>query len=240
MESLAVISVLRNEASRWLQSTLTAWADFADVIVALDDGSDDATPALLQACPKVQYHRRDSLPMWGQEAPVRQALWRLGVAANTDWLMILDADMVPACSPRSLMVQPADAIAFKLYDLWSLQPALYRHDSHWQAHHCPRIWAVRNPGSVFDDQWPERGIHCGHLPMNLQGSRLIYAPDEYSLLHAAYSDAESRQQKAEQYAAKAWQLTQTEQEHAASILDSLVHLAPVPFPIEWPIVKAAV
>lgn len=240
MESCAILSVLRNEGSKWLQSTLNAWASFADTIVALDDGSTDDTAAILQACPKVQYHSRDGLPMWGQEAGVRQQLWRLGVASGADWLFVLDADMLPASNPRKLMTRPADAVCFSLYDLWSLHPPLYRYDGAWQAHANYRVWAVRNPGSSFEDAWPTRGIHTGHFPMNLPVTRPVYATTECSLLHLAYSDAAARQQKAQQYAEASWQMSPAEQAHAASIADALVHAAPVPFAIEYDIVKAEV
>lgn len=235
---LAILCILRNEASRWLPSVLNAWSQFADVIVALDDGSTDATPAILQSNPKVQYHRRHGDPMWGAEAGARQELWKLGVASGADFLFVLDADMVPACDPRPLLAEQADAVAFKLYDLWSLHPPLYRWDGYWQAQNHHRIWCVKNPGPAFEDRWPERGIHCGHLPLNLTGNRLVYAPQEHSLLHLAYSDKEERKKKAEQYASKAFQLSRTEQVHAQSIEDALVHLAPVPFPIEYDVRKA--
>lgn len=239
MAQLAVLCVLRNEASRWLPSALKAWSQFSDCIVALDDGSTDATPQILQANPKVHYFRRqDSQPLWGAESGVRQELWRLGVASGAEWLFVLDSDMVPACDPRPLLAPQADAVAFRLYDLWNLHPLLFRTDGFWQAHHGYRIWCVKNPGPAFEDFWPDRGIHCGHLPRNLDINRVIYAPPEYSLLHAAYSDPESRRLKAEQYASRAWQLTQAEQEHAGSIMDGAVKLAEIPFPTEYEIRKA--
>lgn len=238
METLAILLVCRNEASRWLPSVLNAWEQFADAIIALDDGSTDATPDILQASSKVVYHRRqDAEPMWGAEAPVRQYLWQLGVASGHGWLFVLDGDMVPAKNPRPLLAAQADAVAFKLFDLWSLEPPLYRWDGYWQAANNYRVWCVRNPGRDFVDEWPDRGIHCGHFPHNLPIQRVVHAPIEYSLLHAAYSDREARAAKAAQYRSRAWQLSQMEQAHAASIEDNLVHLAPVPFPIEYEIRK---
>lgn len=237
---LAILSLLRNEADKWLPSTLPAWAAFADVIVALDDGSDDATPELLQACPKVQYHRRQAEPAWGAEQPARQELWRLGVASGADWLMVLDGDMVPACDPSILFtgVEP-DAVAFLLYDLWSINPYRFRYDGFWQAHNAFRIWAVRNPGPGFEDAWPARGIHCGHFPHNLPVNRALYAPPEYGLLHLAYSDEESRQRKLEQYMSKAGQLSRQEYEHAASITEHPM-LADFSYPVQWRLERACV
>jgi hypothetical protein len=238
--SLAVLCLVRNEANRWLPSILNGWASFADVIVALDDGSTDSTPELLHSHPKVELTRRQAAgPMWGQEAPARQQLWQLGIASGCDWLMVLDADMIPARDPRPLLHASADAIAFLLYDLWHLHPALYRDDGYWQAHRFHRTWAVRNIGPGFADQWPDRGLHTGHFPLNLQIQRQVFAPPEFSLLHLAYSDARERSRKAEQYASKAHVLTRQEQLHAASILDGTVACKPLPFPVEYAVEKAA-
>lgn len=235
---LAVLTVVRNEATRWLPSVLAAWADFADTIIALDDGSTDATPQVLQACSKVVYHRRAAdEPMWGSEAPVRQYLWQLGVASGYPWLMVLDADMVPARDPRPLLAPQADAVSFKLYDLWQLDPIKYRHDGFWQAHNTHRLWAFRNPGLDFEDRWPERGIHCGHFPSNLAPKRVVYAPTEYSLLHYAYSDPASRTEKLFQYRSKAAQLGKFEQMHAASIADATPSLSSLPFTPQYAVHK---
>ena len=235
---LATLCVCRNEANRWLGSVLEAWSQFSDVIIAIDDGSTDDTGWLLREFPKVDYYLREaSEPMWGNEAEVRQALWRLGVHSGAEWLMVLDADMVPARDPRSLLDTPASSIAFNLYDLWSTDPLQYRKDGFWQAHNNWRIWATRNPGPVFEDQWPDRGIHCGHFPANLQAGRVVYASEDYGLLHFAYSDSDERYRKYCQYAEKYSQLSEQEWLHAASIVDTPPTLASLPFPVEWDIRK---
>lgn len=238
---LAVLCLCRNEASRWLPSLLQGWAAFADAIIALDDSSTDSTVELLQSCPKVELHRRQpGEAMWGQEASARQELWRLGVASDAEWLLCLDADMIPACDPRPLLHPAVDAVAFRLYDLWHLDPPLYRTDSYWRGHEYPRIWAIRNPGSGFEDCWPDRGLHCGHFPLNLTYKRCITAPPEHSLLHLAYSDKDSRLAKRQQYMSQAMRLSPQELAHAASITDSPVQLSRIPFPIEYSIEKASV
>ena len=238
MPNLVVASVLRNEAKRWLPSVLKAWESFADIILCLDDGSTDETPDILRACSKVDYYRRDDTPMWGNEAPVRKLLWDLAVNSGADWIMIEDADMLPAKDPRPLMDSPVDAVAFRLYDLWSLQPPMYREDGFWQAHTSPRLWAFRNPHTVETAIWPARGIHCGHVPSNLNPARVMLAPPEYSLLHLAYSDADARATKAAQYRSKYHIMAPQEIAHANSIEDKLVKCNLLPFGVEWPLSRS--
>lgn len=235
---LAILSIIRNEARRWLPSVLRTWEQIADTIIVLDDNSDDDTPQLLKASPKVDYRRRGVLtPMWGDEAPVRQALWDLFINSGADWGLWLDADMLPASNPRSLFVDEVAAVAFPLYDLWSIKPYLYRHDGYWKAHTNPRIWAVQRPRDGFEAKWNDRGIHCGHLPLNLSLPRVIIAPPEYSLLHLAYSDAAERAAKYAAYMSRSFQLNRTEYEHAASIIDRSVECNLLPFPVEYDIAK---
>ena len=241
MPTLAVASLIRNEINHWLPSVLNAWTSFADTVIILDDNSNDGTYEYLQKQPKVQlFQREDKTPMWGQEVIARQELWRLAVQSKADWIMIADGDMVPACDPSILFtgVEP-DAVAFLLYDLWSINPYRFRYDGFWQAHNAFRIWAVRNPGPGFEDAWPARGIHCGHFPHNLPVNRALYAPPEYGLLHLAYSDEESRQRKLEQYMSKAGQLSRQEYEHAASITEHPM-LADFSYPVQWRLERACV
>lgn len=236
---LAVCSLLRNEATRWLPSVLKAWSSFASVIVALDDGSTDGTKELLASNPNVLLrHRYAEQPAWGNESPARQHLWEIAVTeSGCDWLFFLDGDMVPASDPRSLFDAPVDAIAFRLYDMWGLNPPCYRDDAYWCGHKHPRVWAVKNPKTLAGDAWNGRGIHCGHIPTNLFPERVLVAPQEMSLIHLAYSDHQSRLDKHAQYASKFSQMSMQEIDHAQTIVDKHYSIEALPFPIQYPLSK---
>ena len=232
--SLAVVTMVRNEADRWLSSALDAWSRFAAEIIALDDGSTDATPELLRAAGAKTLQNALGTA-WGAEAGPRQALFEFALQAGTEWLLWLDADMVPAQDPGDLMFKSLDGISFPLYDLWGLHPPTYREDQFWSAHRHPRIWAIRNPGPHHRWQWNERGIHCGHLPLNLELNHVAVAPQSHAILHYAYATPELRQDKVAQYLSKQDQLSERELQHALSIGDPQPNVKPLHEEIRWPL-----
>ena len=94
--SLVVALMVRNEADRYLRSALSAWSDFADEIVALDDGSTDATPDLLAefGCDVIRWTGDRA---WGAEASPRAALWNAAVETGARLLRKRIRDK-PFCS----------------------------------------------------------------------------------------------------------------------------------------------
>ena len=231
--NLAVVTMVRNEAERWLPSALDAWSQFADEIIALDDGSTDGTADLLRKH-GAQTHQNALGTAWGAEVGPRRALFDFAVQSGCEWLLWLDADMVPAQDPRDLMFASLDGLSFPLYDLWSLTPLAYREDQLWSAHRGARLWAIRNPGERRW-RWQERGIHCGHLPLNLELSHLAVAPLSHALLHYAYATPELRAQKLQQYVSKQDQLTERELQHALSIGDAQPNTLPLQESVRWPL-----
>lgn len=224
---LLVAAMIRNEAGRFLQSALEAWSSFADKILVLDDGSTDNSPQIAE--PLATVIRRDGPEAWGNESAPRQQLFNLAIQHTQpgDWIMILDGDMCPARSPRPLMDSTAsDAWSFCLFDLW--ESGRYRDDGFWRGHLFPRVWMIKRPlpqGWL----WSGRGLHCGHLPLNLPFKHVSVAPYDMGLLHMAYSDESLRQEKAAAYASQSHQLTEFERAHASSILDPNPRLVPLYF-----------
>jgi hypothetical protein len=227
----------RNEADRYLPSALTAWGLFASAVVVYDDGSTDGTAELAEAAgAAVVRAPRDAAPGWGEEWRKRSALWDAAVAQGTEWIFVLDADMVPASDPSVLWTAPVDAIAWRLFDMWS--PHQYREDGLWQAHHHPRVWAVRPEAVIGQPEWNQRSVHCGHFPSNLHANGLVLAPPEMSILHYGYADARDRAQKLTQYESVARELTAPELVHALSIGAEARCLA-LPIQARWPLLRAS-
>jgi glycosyltransferase involved in cell wall biosynthesis len=243
MPKLIVAALVKNEASKYWKSALSAWSEFADAIVVLDDNSSDETAEIAWECEKAtvfgRYGEKDA---WGAEAAARQQLWEHAneVAEVGDYIFVLDADMVPAGDPRELTELGADTVYFALYDLWGRderERLLYRDDAFWCAHNRPRAWMVRKPRD-FKADWPTRGIHCGHLPSNWEPKAPLFAPPSHSLLHFAYADEVDRLVKAAQYLDLGDKLLPSEASHAYSILDAKPRLKPLLKKPRWQLERA--
>ena len=240
---LAILTIIRNEAHKYLAPLLNAWGNFADEVIAIDDHSTDASQSLLQAAGATWRPSSITGPMWGAEAAKREELWNFGMEQDVDWFIFLDADMIPAIDPRSLMELNIESrpygISFPLYDLWNLDPTLYRSDNFWQAHINPRMWAVPKPSAAFRAEWNTRGIHCGHLPINLAIAGILTAPLDHAILHYGYACDQDRVEKYKAYMAQQDQLSDFEFEHVQSILDKDPNLEPLDIDVTWPILRSS-
>lgn len=215
--------LVRNEAGedRYLRRVLRRCREFSDAIVVLDDQSSDQTPKVCAEFGCIVKQRGLSLPAWGNEASAREELWNLALSQCTDahsWVLINDADQEMVGNPRELCLSlETNAWAMTLFDCWS--DTEYREDQFWQAHMNPRPWLfapLRVPQG-WAPEWPARGIHPGHCPINYPLVCGI-APPEYHWLHYAYSTPEARVAKHRQYASQFHLMSAHERAHAESII----------------------
>lgn len=229
---LTIAAMMRNECSRFLPSALAAWRSYSDQILVLNDGSTDDTADVCKAY-GARVFERDADTAWGNEAPARQKLFDLAVANTNpgDWILFADADMTLAKDPRPIIFNGrADAWAIHVFDLWDQQgdQLFYRQDGYWQGHLAPRVWLIKRPVNT-DFVWQDRGIHCGHLPANLQLGQTAIIPVDYAWLHYAYITPELRQAKFDQYMSVREQLGSRELAHAVSIIDENPSILPLRF-----------
>lgn len=216
---LVVATVVRNEATRYLASALECWRDFADEVVVLDDGSEDWTVELCRESGATVYERPLSARrMWGDEGVVRAELYGHVMAAAPDWVLWLDADMCPSSDPRVHM-EGADGLAFRLYDLWGLDPLVYRCDGLWKAHERHHPWAVsaRCLPSVAEARYSDRGLHSGHLPLNVGVDAYRGLEHHCVMLHYGYASRGDRLSKEDAYLEYSEVLHPVERAHALSI-----------------------
>jgi len=233
--------MIRNEAGNYLPALLNAWQEFADELIVLDnndDGDLEDFEALGKIWKKPSIYEWAMKPAWGNESPYRQRLFELAMQSDADWFIWLDADMIPLRDPRQLMMNATvDAIAFPLYDLWQREPLMYREDWFWQAANNPRIWAIRKPRKSFKPEWLPNGLHCGHLPVNLEPIRVVIAPKRFALLHYAYAEEEDRMLKHQMYLNQSEILSDFQIAHAESIIDPNPELFALPYEPRWQITK---
>jgi len=225
--TLTVASIVKNEAGRFLPKALKAWCSFADRVVVIDDGSTDGTPDLLESA-GVEWKRAE-LGLWGNETAARTALWDFA-CPGSEWVVVLDADMVPARDPKPHLAGGVGA--FRLYDMWGGD--VYRDDAWWTAHHRTQLWAARVDGRTTWSWDGSRGIHADRMPSDvLECGDVceVAAP----LLHYAYSTPALRAAKFEQYG-RVWdQLEPAEQFHARTILHPHPILRRLPVSPTWPL-----
>lgn len=214
----ATAILCKNENDRYLKEVLDHHGQYGPIIV-LDDGSTDGSVETCQSHPAVAHVelRRELPAAWGNESPARARLWELA-AAHAEWFLVCDADMLLVGDPRPLLATDANTVAFRLFDLWDTRHT-YRGDGFWQAHDYPRPWLF-NPHRVprgYTPDWPTRGIHCGHSPVNWPASVLVAPAESYAFLHLAYVRPEDRARKLTLYRENYHQMTEFEKAHAESI-----------------------
>lgn len=219
MSKLVTALLVRNEKDKYLERVLRRCLEFSDEVLVLDDGSTDGSDRLAWSL-GCQVKPWTGETMWGTESPARAALWDWGAeVAGDGWLLICDADMILYGDPRPLtLATNVNSWAWPLYDCWN-SDRYYRHDTFWKGHEHPRIWMFK-PSALGDSlpEWPKRGIHTGHAPVNFP--YLAGIPDStYYWIHLAYVSPEHRQQKLEKYLAQAHQLSPFERAHAESVGD---------------------
>ncbi len=192
--------LVRNEADRYLERVLINAGQYCDHIIAIDDGSDDATPEILDYYGVEILSHRAHQSFWGHnETSPRKMLWDAACAHAPDgWIYVFDADheLVEITVPDMKLMCRADIVdswAFRLWDCWD-SPDSMRADSFWQAHLFPRPWLFKALAGTWGI---EKGIHSGHAP----GRNWITAEAPGAIRHLGYIEAEHRALKHEKYLA---------------------------------------
>ncbi len=222
---LVTAMLVRDEAApdRYLRPALQNARQWSETVLVLDDHSTDDTVGICRDEGAIVMERDDPTPAWGHEAAARKELWDLAVEAARildGWVLFQDADMILSADPRPLLATvELNCWCWSLLDLWD-SPGTHRTDGYWKGSVSPRPWLV-HPGRVPPDwraEWPERGIHCGHIPKNFP-MIAANAPPQYRWLHYGWLNAEHRRRKHAQYLEQKQQLSPWELAHAESILD---------------------
>ncbi len=182
MTLLALLQA-RNE-ERFLPGWLANVGEFVDGIVAVDDGSDDATADILEAHPKtVELIRKPRSDHWDERGN-QMALIKAGRRHGATWFFCMDADEraeqrfsadVAALIARADH-EGVDAYSLRLRELWG-DRGHYRIDGVWGGKARYRLFRNNPEHRRFDP----RPLHRSWIPLE------IVANLDRAALHSGYN-----------------------------------------------------
>jgi glycosyltransferase involved in cell wall biosynthesis len=194
---LACLLPARNAAADltgWLESA----GSFADAVVALDDGSSDATGEMLAASPLVEVllreRPRDSYADWDDEAN-RNRLLDAAAYLRPHWVMFLDADeRIPPDDARALrQLVERDAIPGFAYGfrVFRMIDGLRRYDR-------AELWVWRLFAWEPGQRVPPLRLHHVPVPGSIPAGRRLRTT--VRIQHLASLDDRRRRARFEKYA----------------------------------------
>ncbi len=190
---LVAIIAVRNEAHH-LPGLLENISPHVDAIVALDDGSTDATAEILASHPAVAeiLERSPERQGW-DEVDNNRRLVRAAIAHGADWIIALDADERVEHRFRDRAERAIrrgrrlgiEAFATPMHELWD-SPHQWRADGVWGRKGPARLFGAR-PDHSFDP----RPLHGSKAPM--QARRFgIFVPADVRIYHLHMIDRAAR------------------------------------------------
>ena len=188
--------IARNEADR-IARTIRSVRDFADEVVVIDSGSDDATVATAQAeGARVIFN---AWPGFGQQKRFGEEQCR------NDWLLNLDADEIATALLKiaigNLFQDGTPPLAVYGMDVSIVYPGQSKPRLYARDHYCLRLYDKRRArfkDSTLHDSVDPGSEAVGHLPGGLDHysvrslDDLIRKCDERATYNALYSKPKSR------------------------------------------------
>ena len=167
-----VVSLLpARNAEDDLPGHLESVARYADLVIALDDGSTDSTRELLESHPLVHTvltnPRRESYAGWDDSAN-RNRLLEAAQPLAPSWIVSLDADELlaedDALALRAFLEDGADPADGYLFRTYRMIGDLQHHDG-------SRLWVGRLFAPRPGDQFPADRLHFVPLPTSIPRDR---------------------------------------------------------------------
>lgn len=198
--NITAVMVVRDEANRFLQSSLEWNSRFVDRILVLDDGSKDASVEIAKQYTPYVYERPASCPSFLEnESMFRQYCWDVAgeVVQPEEWYFIIDADEYLVTDNLPLHLEPnMHAVEFKKYEFWecAADGYYYRVDGYWGDIRNVRLCRYHRYAHYAD-----RKMGCTSLPQMYQTNISRLDPDAACIVHAGYLVEKDRREKYDRY-----------------------------------------
>ncbi len=201
---LAASLVVRNELGRYLEPCIAHLREFCDVIVVLDDMSDDGTYEWLADRMDDQLVVRTTKEpsFYAHEGRIRQTLLDMTLAAKVTHVIALDADELvdDGAQVRRMLEREPDVPAWSLSveEIWNARAdgLDVREDGGWRSHPLAVLWRVPQH---LDGSWriADRKLASRRIPVAVQ--RLSARPTGAALMHFGWTDRATRQARYNRY-----------------------------------------
>lgn len=199
--TLRVSMIVRNEAHRHLEETLSCITEMGAYGYVTDDASDDNSAEICEDYGlTVRKHKEPTF--WAHEGKARQnhLEWVDSFCKEGDWILALDADetISDPCDLANVIHSAEmmfnDSITLRLYEFWT--PTEYRVDGYWFTTRTPRLYKWQPGGHITDKE-----MGCGSEPTYVQKASRFHQ-DRCRLLHWGYVREEDRIRKHAAYTAR--------------------------------------
>jgi glycosyltransferase involved in cell wall biosynthesis len=201
---LAASLVVRNELDRYLKPCIAHLLEFVDLIVILDDASDDGTREWLSERDdeRIVVEQQYESTFYRHEGRTRQLLVDVVLEQSPTHVISLDGDELisndGALRARIEAEPDVPVWSLMMEEVWRADAdALWiRQDGGWRAHPLPVLWRAPQNGERFT--MLDKKLACRRVPMEVLAQRA--KPSGMSVLHFGWTDKATRQARYDRYA----------------------------------------
>ena len=196
--------VMKNEASRYLHSSLSWNSAHFDGIHVYDDQSTDASVQIAKSYSTVDVRPDGNASFLESESNFRSDalahFFEKMLPEYGDWIVSLDADEFFHCksirSKLSSVPESFDRVSFPVREIWSYSPnrLSQRMDGYWGS--IKQVRAMRVTPDLDIGDFSNKKMGCGSLPS--LGLPVIHM-DDAEIYHFGYANYDDRKDKYSRY-----------------------------------------
>ena len=190
--------VVKNEADRYLQASLTRLKEVCDQVFVFDDNSTDGSVEIAEQLGCAVFTNPGYAPTFLEdESSFRQSAWNIMggefLLDGDDWVISVDADEYFVGDADELIEYNSyyDSLRLHIQEVWSLDPLMIRTDGFWNQNRNLRI-AMYSGNLKFND----KKMGCGSIP---EGYAFPNSRSILKIFHFGYAEEADRQARYSRY-----------------------------------------